>query len=149
MYTSICNPCKQDFQSLIPLIRDERVASPIVLYSPMCAVLCLIEYRLDALLRDSVLFHDLTMISGTPGSGKTQLAMTILCRCLQMKRRVLYVNCGCNFVLDRVTELLMEMKADVDACLSLLYLENAMDAFDVFDLVDTFSSVLVFNLLQR
>ena len=96
---------------------------------------------MDSLLGDSVLSHDLTMVSGTPGCGKTQLVMTILCRCLLMKRRVLFVNCGCNFVLGRIVELLTEMKANVDACLALLYLENAMDAFDVFDLIDAFSPV--------
>lgn len=88
------------------------------------------------------------MVSGTPGCGKTQLAMTILCRCLLTKRRVLFVNCGCNFVLDRVVELLTEMKANVDECLSLLYLENAMDAFDVFDLIDAFSPVTVIPFLD-
>ena len=62
-----------------------------------------------------------------------------------MKRRVLFVNCGCNFVLDRIVELLTEMKANVDECLALLYLENAMDAFDVFDLIDAFSHVSSFS----
>ena len=62
-----------------------------------------------------------------------------------MKRRVLFVNCGCNFVLDRIVELLTEMKANVDECLALLYLENAMDACDVFDLIDAFSPVSSFS----
>ena len=44
-------------------------------------------------------------------------------------------------------ELLTEMKANVDECLALLYLENAMDVFDVLDLIDTFSPVFSLRCL--
>lgn len=45
MYTSICSPIQNDFQSLITLIRDERMTSPIVLYSPVYFIL--FTYTLD------------------------------------------------------------------------------------------------------
>lgn len=61
---------------------------------------------LDQFFGDSFLSPSLSIISGPPGIGKTQLLLSIITNCLQQHKKVIYLSCGCDFVLERLLELL-------------------------------------------
>lgn len=97
--------------------------------------------RLDAFLGTSVLKHDVTIVSGPPGMGKTQFVYTVLSRCLAKRQYCLYISGGCNLVIERLCELLQSQCDDVDACLAMLYLETGHDAYDLYDMLEKYASV--------
>ena len=107
-----------------------------------------IHSRLDSILGDSVLKHDVTVVSGYPGLGKTQFTMSIVCQCLLQKKPCLYINSGCNFVIDRIVEILTSLGADVDSSLSLLYIENSYDAYELYDILEKFQPVSTIIILN-
>lgn len=88
-----------------------------------------------------MLKHDVTVVSGYPGIGKTQFTMSIVCQCLSQKKPCLYINSGCNLVIDRIIEILTSLGADIDSSLSLLYIENSFDAYELYDILEKFQSV--------
>lgn len=105
----------------------------------------LVHFRLDSLLGDSVLKHDVTVVAGYPGIGKTQFAISVVCQCLFQKKHCLYINSGCNLVLERIIEILTSLGADIDSSLSLLYIENGYDAYELYDILEKFQPVAVWK----
>lgn len=67
--------------------------------------------------------------------------MSIVCQCLSQKKPCLYINSGCNLVIDRIIEILTSLGADIDSSLSLLYIENSFDAYELYDILEKFQSV--------
>ena len=100
-----------------------------------------INSRLDACLGDSVLKHDITLISGPPGSGKTQLLYTIVTKAIIQQKSCLYINGGCNFVLQRIIEMLSLHQVSVENCLQRLYIENETNPVALFDLLEKYELV--------
>lgn len=91
-----------------------------------------------------MLKQDLTLINGPPGSGKTQLVYTILTKAIMQKKTCLYINGGCNFVLDRIVNLLRVYNASPEECFHYLYLEHGNNPMELYDILEKFESVGVF-----
>lgn len=100
-----------------------------------------INTRLDAYFENSVLKHDVTLINGPPGSGKTQFIYTIVTKAIMQQKFCLYINGGCNFVLQRLVELLSLHQASVESCLQRLYVEHNTNPFVLFDILEKYESV--------
>ena len=80
-------------------------------------------------------------MSGYPGIGKTQFVMSVVCQCLLQQKSCLYINSGCNLVIGRIIDILTSLGADIDSSLSLLYIENGYDAYELYDILEKFQSV--------
>ena len=106
-----------------------------------CSPVSVGDAALDSFLGESFLKHSLSILSGLPGSGKTQFAYSLMCWCIRHKRKVLYIQCGCSFVLDRIIEML-QCQGETDlACLESLYIENVRTAHALFDVAEKVASM--------
>ena len=127
--------------SLPFLIAEEASCSPVSVGDVAFYIMVPLTCSLDSFLGESFLKHSLSILSGLPGSGKTQFAYSLMCWCIRHKRKVLYIQCGCSFVLDRIIEML-QCQGETDlACLESLYIENVRTAHALFDVAEKVASV--------
>lgn len=127
--------------SLPFLIAEESSCSPVSVGDAAFSIMVPLTCSLDSFLGESFLKHSLSILSGLPGSGKTQFAYSLMCWCIRHKRKVLYIQCGCSFVLDRIIEML-QCQGETDlACLESLYIENIRTAYALFDVAEKVASV--------
>lgn len=97
--------------------------------------------RLDQFLGESFLSPSLSMISGPPGSGKTQLLLSILSWCLENNKDVLYINCGCDFVLERLCSILNNHGRFSTEILKHAIVENLFDYHELMTCFERHESV--------
>ena len=103
--------------------------------------------RIDSFVGETFLKHALSIISGPPGSGKTQFTFSLACWCIRHHKKVLYIQCGCGFVLDRIIEMLQSQGVSDLSCLQDLYIENADSAYSLFDIAEKYALVPI-SLLE-
>lgn len=101
----------------------------------------IVIHRIDLFLGETFLKHALSILSGPPGSGKTQFTLSMLCWCIRHHRKVLYIQHGCSFVLDRVIEMLQSQGISDISCLQNLYIENVDSAYSLFDIAEKYANV--------
>lgn len=107
-----------------------------------CRNVCwIVTHRIDLFLGEAFLKHALSILSGPPGSGKTQFALSMMCWCIRHHRKVLYIQHGCSFVLDRVIEMLQSQGVSDVSCLQDLYIENVDSAYSLFDIAEKYAAV--------
>lgn len=100
-----------------------------------------IIWRLDQFLGESFLSSSLSIISGPPGSGKTQLLLSILSWCLENDKTVLYINCGCDFVLERLCSILTNHDKFSIEVLKHVVIENLHDYHELLSCFEKYESV--------
>ena len=103
----------------------------------------IVTHRIDLFLGETFLKHALSILSGPPGSGKTQFTLSMLCWCIRHHRKVLYIQHGCSFVLDRVIEMLQSQGITDSSCLQDVYIENVDSAYSLFDIAEKYANVAI------
>lgn len=108
----------------------------------------IVIHRIDLFLGETFLKHALSILSGPPGSGKTQFTLSMLCWCIRHHRKVLYIQHGCSFVLDRVIEMLQSQGISDSSCLQDIYIENVGSAYSLFDIAEKYANVALLPRLD-
>ena len=80
--------------------------------------------------------HGLTLISGPPGVGKTQLLFSAACWCIANNYHVLYLESDRGVVLDRILSMMRARQLENTMLLSNFHVETVETISDIFEVLE-------------
>ena len=94
------------------------------------------DLSLDSVFGEFFYKHALSLISGPPGVGKTQLLISAACWCIANNFHVLYLMSYRGVVFDRLLSMMQERRLENTAILSNLHIETVETISDVFEVLE-------------
>ncbi|KAK8833578.1 hypothetical protein WA577_001512, partial [Blastocystis sp. JDR] len=127
--------------SILSTVKNDGVSfGPLLLQDDYPAKFSLGDLSLDSVFGEFFYKHALSLISGPPGVGKTQLLLSAACWCIANNYHVLYLMSDRGVVFDRLLSMMQERRLENTAILSNLHIETVesiSDVFEVFERVPT------------
>ena len=94
------------------------------------------DISLDSVFEEPFCKHALSLISGPPGVGKTQLLLSAACYCIANNYHVLYLMSDRGVVFDRLLSMMRDRHLENTALLANLHIETVERISDVFEVLD-------------
>ncbi|XP_051552133.1 DNA repair protein RAD51 homolog 4 isoform X1 [Myxocyprinus asiaticus] len=115
----------------------------------LCAILCCLVFSLDKLLDSGLYTGEITELTGSPGSGKTQVCLSVAVNIShQLKQSVIYIDTNGGICANRLLQMLQTKTSNMEEQMEALQKIKVFRVFDVFSLLSCLQN-LRSNGLQK